>query len=155
MKKNVYWIAGTTALLGVVAFFVYDYTKSKKQSYTASGSDDYSEADTASATTTVPSTASNNVVSSGPASFPLKKGVIGYQVTELQRYLNRKRGAGLVDDGIFGNNTYNAVRSWQSDPLAFDLMQYKTFQNGFFNSEYTPIVIGEVSKDLYNATVSK
>lgn len=36
-------------------------------------------------------------------------------VTRLQQLLNTKEGAGLVVDGVFGANTTNAVKRWQSN----------------------------------------
>ena len=52
---------------------------------------------------------------SGGIALPtLRKGSTGDQVRLLQENLNKAIGAGLVVDGDFGNNTYNALRSFQS-----------------------------------------
>lgn len=46
----------------------------------------------------------------------LKKGTTGEKVVELQKRLNKK-GFQLIEDGIFGNDTYKAVKAFQSQNL--------------------------------------
>lgn len=43
----------------------------------------------------------------------LRKGATGTEVMQLQRALNRA-GCDLTVDGIFGNDTYNAVLAYQA-----------------------------------------
>jgi peptidoglycan hydrolase-like protein with peptidoglycan-binding domain len=46
----------------------------------------------------------------------LKKGTTGEKVQELQKLLNDK-GFQLVEDGIFGYETYKAIKAFQSQNL--------------------------------------
>ena len=50
-----------------------------------------------------------------PSGTPnLKRGSMGVQVSNLQKCLNVLFSAGLKVDGQFGNNTYNALKKFQS-----------------------------------------
>ena len=99
MKKTLIIIA-ILILIAVGAILAIKYFKKKKATGSAS-----------TGTKPLPGT-TMPPVSGNSATFPLKKGSKGIQVTALQHSLNALYGANLTEDGQFGAQTYNAVKSF-------------------------------------------
>lgn len=91
------------AILGVVTYYLYKKNKEKNTTPTNSNFGSFGTA--AGTNTTTTGTGSKWQ----PENFPLQKGMQGTKVLQLQKALNIKHQAGLVEDGKFGDKTYGAL----------------------------------------------
>jgi hypothetical protein len=141
MKKNkVSLVIGAIALVGAGGYLVYKNLKSK---VTKSPLEEKTEAvlDKIVETTAPITSAVKNM---SVAVFPLKKGSVGSNVAVLQKWLNDNNYSvpDLIEDGIFGTKTQQAVINMQKNPNEKAINDYgNSFGFGF--------VSGEIKKDFY------
>lgn len=103
--NKVILIVVIVAIWGVVTYYLYKKNKEKNTTPTNSNFG-------SSGTDTNINTNTNTSGTSSkwqPEKFPLQKGMQGTKVSQLQKALNIKHQAGLVEDGKFGDKTYGAL----------------------------------------------
>ena len=71
----------------------------------------------------------------GAAKFPLKKGSKGIEVLYFQAYLNKNRGAQIVDlDGIFGNETHSAAKEFNNGMAIIQKKDYDAMRVIYYSN---------------------
>ncbi|MBL4704289.1 MAG: hypothetical protein JKY54_07195 [Flavobacteriales bacterium] len=107
--------------------------------------------------TTTPSSSSGSSSSSSSSGFPLRKGSRGDLVTNLQKALIQKYGAGILPkfgvDGHFGSEVYAALQS-KGLPTSVDVDTFTKLVSGSGSSTpTTKITVGSVATELYNGII--
>jgi len=146
MKNKLGLLLGAFALVGAGGYLVYKNLKQKIVKTPAEQKTQ--EVIEKVVETTAPIT--NVVKNLSVASFPLKKGSVGSNVQTLQAWLNENNYAvpDLIEDGIFGSKTEQAVMNMQNNPNTKEINEYNnSFGFGF--------VLGQIKKDFYEFFVIK
>lgn len=153
-NKNSKLIIGAVVLISTGAYLVFRFlTKNKSNSNIDSNIDSNKsnqEQNTKSSENLVQSLENTNLQST---EFPLKIGSKGKEVVVLQNWLNDNDYARpkLVDDGVFGSKTENAVNFLQTSPRLKVINDYFTAVT--FNGK--PIKKGQITKDFYEIFIVK
>jgi peptidoglycan hydrolase-like protein with peptidoglycan-binding domain len=89
------------------------------------------------------------------SSFPLKKGLVGIEIKDLQNWLNKNKYTTikLDEDGKFGVFTEIAVKNMQTKPKFSNIIEYKskeaftdTMQSGIISKNFYDYFITQTKK---------
>lgn len=146
MKNKFGLLVGSVALVGAGGYLIYKNLKAKTQKTPL----EQKTEDVIEKAIEITAPVTTAVKNMSVASYPLKKGSVGSNVVSLQKWLNENGYAtpDLIEDGIFGTKTEQAVKTMQSSPNEKAINDYNnSFGFGF--------VSGQIKKDFYEFFVAK
>lgn len=114
-NKTLYYVVGGV-LTAITGYFVFDLVKGNQTRQNLKSAQKQKVGENSLAPNELSSTGRKE----GKDSYPLKVGSTGANVWVLQEALN-KLGQGITVDGVFGQETYNAV---QNVPNGFGLLNF-------------------------------